>query len=90
MNRKTKPNLKLYEIVQQFERRDPAVYPALWDDKTYHRLIDYYCNQGSLDRAIEVANTALAQLRAGLDANGRTKLDAYIAAAQAVIQAGVF
>ncbi len=63
MNRKTKPNPKLSEIVQQYERRDQHSYPAVWDDKTYFKLIDFYTNQGSIERALEVANTALSHYK---------------------------
>lgn len=63
MNRKTKPNPKLAELIQEFEFQQDRLNPELWEDKSYHKLIDYYSNQGAIDRALDVIEAALTHYK---------------------------
>ncbi|MEP7195256.1 MAG: tetratricopeptide repeat protein [Saprospiraceae bacterium] len=63
MNRKTKPNPKLAELIHEFEFQQDHLTLEIWEDKSYHKLIDYYSNQGALDRALDVTDAALAHFK---------------------------
>ncbi|NOT35928.1 MAG: tetratricopeptide repeat protein [Saprospiraceae bacterium] len=63
MNRKTKPNPKLAELIHEFEYQQDRLTPELWEDKSYHKLIDYYSNQGAIDRALDVTEAALTHYK---------------------------
>lgn len=63
MNRKTKPNSKLAELIHEFEFQQENIHPEHWEDKSYHKLIDYYSNKGALDRALDVVDTAITHYK---------------------------
>ncbi|MEO6190470.1 MAG: tetratricopeptide repeat protein, partial [Saprospiraceae bacterium] len=63
MNRKTKPNPKLAELIQEFEFQQDHLTLDIWEDESYHKLIDYYSNQGAIDRALDVTEAALSHFK---------------------------
>ncbi len=63
MNKKTKPNTKLAELIQEFEYQQNHLSNEMWEDKSYHKLIEYYTHQGALDRALDVAEAALTHFK---------------------------
>ncbi len=63
VNRKTKPNPKLAELIHEFEYQQDHLTHHIWEDKYYHKLIDYYSNQGSIDRALDVTEAALCHYK---------------------------
>lgn len=63
VNRKTKPNPKLAELIHEFEIQQEHANPEIWEDKSYHKLIDYYSNQGAIERALDVTDAALTHFK---------------------------
>ncbi|HQX43489.1 MAG: tetratricopeptide repeat protein [Saprospiraceae bacterium] len=63
MSRKTKQNPKLSKLIAEFEDSVQSLSPDLWVEKSYHKLISHYEEQGWPERSLQVVDIALKQYK---------------------------
>ncbi|HRI00034.1 MAG TPA: tetratricopeptide repeat protein [Saprospiraceae bacterium] len=59
MSKKTKADLTLMQLIEEFENSSKVIKPILWEDKHIQKLIHHFERQRNYDKAIEVIDMAL-------------------------------
>ncbi len=67
MPKKTKPDHILSKLIAEFEDTSVSTQAYNWEEKSFHKLIQYYEKHRLFDKALDVNNAALLQFKNKVD-----------------------